>query len=360
MRERLGDALRTPADAGDDDAIAFVVPAGASIGDTGQALTDAGFISEPLVFIYHVVTKGIDDELQVGSFNLTRSMTPGDIASRLALPPDPPKAKIVLGFRVALRLEQMAAYLEAQKAKEPGLKMDVAAFLDLVRNPTQELRDEYRALKEIPKGRSLEGFMGQGVFEVDTDISPEALVKLLLDDWQDDIGLELIEQAERQGKDFYEVVTVASLVERETGEDKERDKVAGVYLNRLDPSLNPTGIMNADPTVIYSVDMMELEDRSLQQWTKYVFWTTVDKALAKVKVPDELSSFQTYTDPGLPDWPIATPTRASIEAVLKPDTKAGNLYFYACPGSTTHKFAKTLAEQQRNINTCKPVKTPKP
>jgi len=360
IRERLGAALRTPADAGDDDPVSFVVPTGASIETTGQALTEAGLISEPLVFTYHVVTKGIDDELQVGSFDLARSMTPGDIASRLAQPPDPAKQKIVLAFRVSLRLEQMAAYLQAQKAKDPGLEMDVAEFLELVRNPTQELRDEYPALKEIPAGRSLEGFLGQGVFEVDTDITPEALVRLLLDDWQNDIGLEVIEQAKQQGKEFYEVVTVASLVERETGEDSERDKIAGVYLNRLDPALNGTRIMNADPTVIYAADTMWLRERSLDQWTKYLFWDTVDRALARVKVPDDLASFQTYTNPGLPDWPIATPTKASIEAVLKPDTKAGNLYFYACPGSSTHKFAKTLEQQQRNIGNCRPVRTNRP
>lgn len=358
IRERLGDALRKPADATDEDPIAFVVTAGETIPQTGQALTDAGLISDPLVFTYHVVTRGIDDELQVGSFDLSRSMSPGDIAQRLALPPDPPTAKIVLGFRVALRLEQMAAYLELRK--KDGLTMDVQQFLDIVRNPPQTLRDEYPALKEIPKGRTLEGFMGQGTFEVDQDITPMQLVKVLLDDWQDDVGLDLIAQAKKQNKDFYEVVTVASLVERETGDDGERDRIAGVYLNRLDPSLNPTGIMNADPTVIYAVDTMDLADRSLQQWTKFLFWTTVDKALAKVKVPDELSSFQTYLNPGLPDWPIATPTRASIEAVLKPDTRRGDLFFYACPGSTTHVFAQTLAEQQRNIGSCKPVKTQRP
>ena len=262
IRERLGDSLRTPADAADDDPVAFVVQAGASIESTGQALTDGGFIADPLVFIYHVVTKGIDDEIQVGSFNLMRSMTPGDIAARLALPPDPLKPRIVLSFRVSLRLEQMAAYLEARKVpsadNQVALEMDVAAFLELVRNPTPELREDYPALREIPRGRTLEGFMGQGVFEVDTDISPEALVRVLLDDWQEDIGLEVIEQAKRQDRDFYEVVTVASLVERETGDDGERDKVAGVYLNRLDPSLNPTGIMNADPTVVYAVDTMWL------------------------------------------------------------------------------------------------------
>lgn len=358
IKERLGSALTEPSGT-ENDPIKFVVNPGESIVQIGQDLTDAGFISDPLVFTYHVVTRGLDDQLQVGNFNLSAAMSPLQIAQRLSQPPDPQKPKIVLGFRQALRLEQYAAYLQAQKAK--GLEMDVQEFLDLIQNPPQSLRDEFPALKEIPKGRSLEGFMGRGTFEVDTDISPMQLLKVLLTEWQDDVGSQgVIEQAKKQGKDFYDVITIASLVERETGEDKERDKIAGVYLNRLDPSLNPTGIMNADPTVIYAVDTLDLREKKLADWTKFVFWTTVDKSLSKVKVPDELASFQTYINPGAPDSPIATPTLASIEAVLKPDTKAGNLFFYACPGSTTHKFAKTLAEQQRNIGSCKPVKTPKP
>ena len=329
-----------------------MVPPGESIATTAQALTDAGFISDPLVFTYHVVTRGLDDQLQVGSFNLDMAMTPAEIAQRLALPPDPPKAKIVLGFRIALRLEQMAAYLQAQKAK--GLEMDVGEFLDLVRKPPQELRDDYPALKEIPKGRTLEGFMGQGVFEVDADITPDALVRLLLDDWQEDIGPDVIERAKKSGQDFYEVVTVASLVERETGEDSERDKIAGVYLNRLDPTLNPTGIMNADPTVIYAVDTMELREK-------------IARAVDEVRVLDDRgqgagqgqgarragrASRRTRT-PGCRTGPSPRPRWRPSRPCSSPDTKAGNLFFYACPGSTTHKFAKTLAQQQRNINSCR-------
>jgi UPF0755 protein len=360
IKERLGSALTDPAGT-TNDPVKFVVSPGESIVQIGQDLADAGFLRDPLVFTYHVVTRGLDDQLQVGNFSLSAAMSPLQIAQRLSQPPDPQKPKIVLGFRQALRLEQYAAYLEAQKSKNPGLEMNVQEFLDIVNNPPQSLRDDFPALKEIPKGRSLEGFMGRGTFEVDTDITPMQLVRLLLTEWQDDIGSQgVIEQAKKQGKDFYDVVTIASLVERETGEDRERDTIAGVYLNRLDPSLNPTGIMNADPTVIYAVDTLDLRDKKLSEWTKFVFWTTVDKSLSKVKVPDELASYQTYLNPGAPDGPIATPTLASIEAVLKPDTKAGNLYFYACPGSTTHKFAKTLDEQQRNIRSCKPVKTQKP
>ena len=70
-------------------------------------------------------------------------------------------------------------------------------------------------------------------------------------------------------------------------------------------------------------------------------------------MPAALASHQTYQNPGLPDWPIATPTRTSIEAALGPAVKKKNLFFYACPGSDTHKFARTIAQHDRNIRNCK-------
>jgi UPF0755 protein len=353
VAERLGDQLRAPAGT-DDTPMSFTVDAGQSIAQVGENLVKAGFISDPLVFAYQMVTRGLDGDLQVGTFKLSRSMTPTQIAERLSHPPDPIGKKVVLGFRIALRLEQMAAYLEAQKTK--GLQMDVGRFLDLVRDPPAELIKDYPALKQIPKGHSLEGFMGQGTFEVDADITPEGLVRVLLDDWQKDIGTDVIDEAKKKGMSFYDVVTIASLVERETGVDDERPQIAGVYLNRLDPALNPSQIMNADPTVIYAVDTLALRKKDLADWPRYVFWTTVDGSLSKVKVPDDLASFQTYQNPGLPDGPIATPTLSSIKAVLDADTASGDLFFYACSGSRTHKFAKTLQEQQQNIRSCPKVK----
>ena len=66
-----------------------------------------------------------------------------------------------------------------------------------------------------------------------------------------------------------------------------------------------------------------------------------------------MQSYQTYQNPGLPDWPIATPTRASLEAALESQHQdKGLLFFYACPGSDTHTFAKTAAQHSRNIAKC--------
>jgi len=123
-----------------------------------------------------------------------------------------------------------------------------------------------------------------------------------------------------------QAVTLASIVEKETGKAAERAMIAGVYCNRLKIGMK----LDADPTVIYPV--------------------TKGKPLGRRILKSELNAvngYNTYRRAGLPDGPIANPGKASIEAVLHPaQTKA--LYFVA-DGTGGHAFAETLAEQNANV-----------
>ena len=123
-----------------------------------------------------------------------------------------------------------------------------------------------------------------------------------------------------------QAVTLASIVEKETGKASERPEIAGVYCNRLRIGMK----LDADPTVIYPV--------------------TKGKPLGRRILRSELNAdngYNTYRRAGLPEGPIANPGKASLEAVLHPaPTKA--LYFVA-DGTGGHAFAETLAEQNANV-----------
>ena len=123
-----------------------------------------------------------------------------------------------------------------------------------------------------------------------------------------------------------EALTLASIVEKETGKASERRTVAGVYCNRLRIGMK----LDADPTIIYPI--------------------TKGKPLGRRIKESEVHSdnpYNTYTHAGLPPGPIANPGKDSIAAVLNPaQTKA--LYFVA-DGTGGHVFAETLAEQQANV-----------
>jgi len=123
-----------------------------------------------------------------------------------------------------------------------------------------------------------------------------------------------------------QAVTLASIVEKETGKASERPMIAGVYCNRLRIGMK----LDADPTVIYPV--------------------TKGKPLGRRILKSELNAqngYNTYRRAGLPEGPIANPGKASIQAVLHP-AKTQALYFVA-DGTGGHVFANTLAEQNANV-----------
>jgi UPF0755 protein len=342
----LADRIVAPAGS-DDTPVRFGIEEGQTIAQIEDALVEAGLLRDRLAFQYLVISRGIENRVIAGTYTLDATHTPRDLVERLAGSPDPIVPRVTLALRQGLRIEQVVAL-----AQTLGLRTDLREFHELVSDPPRALRDEYEFLSVVPRGHSLEGFLGAGIFEIPVDITPLELARLLLDAWEEDIGSEILEEARQADRDPYEVMIIASLVERETGRDGERARIAGVYWNRLDTSLNQTRIMNADPTVVYAVDTLALRERGFNTWKDYVFWTTVGRPLAEVTLPADLRSFQTYTQPGLPAWPIASPGLRSILAAIEPNTRRGLLYFYSCPGTDSHVFARNLRQHQRNIDNC--------
>jgi UPF0755 protein len=352
LSAELGDRVGKPAST-EATEVEFVIDAGQTVDEIQENLVAAGLLADTLAFKYLVISERVDELLSAGTYTMNTGMSPREVVTRLAGDPDPPTPIVNLALRPGLRIEQIAAYLQDQKA-QTDLQLDPKEFLDLATKPRQELIDEYPFLRQLPEGNSLEGFLASGVYAVPIDISADEFLHLLLQEWDEDSG-DLVAQARKKGVDFYEALTIASLVEREVKVDSDRAKVAGVYWNRLDPKLNGAtgGLMQADPTVVYAADTMALRDLAMAKWPNYLFWDTLGVAdLATVDVSADLQSQQTYQTPGLPDWPIATPTRASVEAALDPDRRKDLLFFYACPGSDKHTFAKTAAQHGRNIAQC--------
>jgi UPF0755 protein len=354
LRAELGDRLGRPASS-EATEVKFVIDPGQTVDEIQENLVDAGLLTDPLAFKYLIMSDRVDQLLEAGTYTMDTGMSPQAVVTRLAADPDPPTPVVNLALRPGLRIEQIVAYLQAQ-TEETELSLDPKEFLDLATDPRPELFDEFPFLRQVSEGNSLEGFLAGGVYPVPIDINADEFLHLLLQEWEEDSG-DLVAQARKKGIDFYDALTVASLVEREVKVDTDRAKVAGVYWNRLDPKLNGAtgGLMQADPTVVYATDSMALDELATGKWPNYLFWDTLGVAdLATVNVSQELQSHQTYQQPGLPDWPIATPTRASIEAALDPDRRKDFLFFYACPGSDTHTFAKTAAQHSRNIAQCEP------
>ena len=131
-----------------------------------------------------------------------------------------------------------------------------------------------------------------------------------------------------------EAVTLASIVEKETGVPEERKRVAGVFINRLKQGI----ALQTDPTVIYGITMGKHKNEGQGPLGRRLLIKDLEKD----------TPYNTYTRPGLPPGPIANPGRAAIEAVLHPEEHE-YIYFVA-DGTGGHVFAKTLEEHNANVS----------
>jgi len=346
VREDLATALVTPASS-DASQVEFIVESGDTASTIAERLAREGLVSDARAFVFTAIDRELTGDLQQGTFVLRRNMTPGQLVNALLAAPE---VKYVdVGLRTGLRLEQITAKLESLP-----LEMDAGEFYALARSPTPALLADYpwlkKILKDAPKGASLEGFLWPATYRVLPDTTPEELIRLMLDGFAANVGEERLIVPKERGKTFYEILVMASIVEREAQLDEEKPLIAGVYQNRLDPKKWPRGTLESDPTIFYVHDSLSLAKMPIAKWPGYVFWAPIKGGLTGDELPPTLVAYNTYTSAGLPPGPIATPTLASIDAALEPDTGDGYLYFLAKgDGSKTTAFAKTFKQHQANI-----------
>jgi peptidoglycan lytic transglycosylase G len=351
VREDLGAALTDPAST-DPSVVEFTVDSGDTPATLAPRLVEAGIVADERAFLFQAREDDLAPKLTAGRFSLALNLTPeqvvqGLVENRIVV------QSVPVTFREGLRIEQMTAKLQTIQ----GTSVDPKAFYELATHPTDELLADYPWLLDTsirPKGASLEGFLYPATYDLRVGdaqaTTADDLIRMMLDTFYKRVGQERMNVPESRGLDFYQVLTLASIVEREAVLDEERPLIAGVYQNRIDrvPSVKH-GLLQADPTVIYAVDTVNLGPYS-KKWEQYVFWTVPDGPLKDQQLPDNLAGYNTYAVRGLPPGPIVTPTVASIDAALKPDTKSGYTYFVAIPGGKgAHDFSKSLAEHQKKL-----------
>jgi len=347
VREDLGPLLTDPVSS-DSSQVEFAVEPGDTARSIADRLAAGGLLADSRAFVFIAIDRDLTTSLRVGDYVLRRNLTPDQLVTALLDPPVVTYVDIVL--RTGLRIEQVTAKLQTID----GLEMDPRAFYDLATSPPDELIADYPWLeairKDAPAGASLEGFLWPGSYRVLPDTTPEELIRLMLDKFAANVGEERMDVPGDRGLTFYQVMALAAIVEREAVLDEERPVIAGVYQNRIDGIAGvKTRLLNADPTVFYAIDTVELDKLEFDQWQTYSFWNPPGVALADVAVPEALQGFQTYQTAGLVPWPICTPSLPSIDAALEPDTADKYIYFLAIPdGGGAHAFAKTKAEHDLN------------
>lgn len=307
----------------DASPVAFEVRPGEALAAVAARLEAEGLIRDAGAFRLLARVRGLDTQVQAGAFTLRRDMPAEEVLAALMVAAG---ESVTVTIPEGKRSEEVATLLANLHLVER------AEFLRLVGEGA--LGAAYPAVADRPAGAGLEGYLFPDTYQVDPEAGAEGVLRVLLTTFEARVTPEIRSRAQASGLSLYEVVTLASIVEREAALAIERPKIARVFLNRLAAA---PYILNADPTVQYALGFQP----EANSWWKRPLYT-VDL--------DVDSAYNTYRNPGLPPGPIASPGLASIEAVVDPEPGPWQ-YFVAndaaCDGS--HVFAETFEEHQRNI-----------
>jgi UPF0755 protein len=331
---------------GSGQRLTVTIPLGSSDRAIAELLVDEGIVRSALAFQFAVIQAGREGTLEAGTYDLSPAMRPSQIVAALQ---NEAGEEIELTFQEGWRLEEVVGYLGSTT-----LTLNLEEFAELVQRPPADLLNQYAFLADLPRDRTLEGYLYPDTYRVFANISERAMVEVLLDTFEARFTEEVAQAIDAQGLSVDEAVTLASIVEREAVLEDERPRIAGVYLNRINnPEGETVGLLNADPTLQYALATREHRDAAVDAWGSLEWWPQLQVGGAQVELPRRLSGYQTYQNSGLPPTPIASPRFSSLEAVAFADTESGNFYFVAgCPGGQrdgSHYFARTLPEHNANV-----------
>jgi UPF0755 protein len=317
LQSRADEINTAPSD--DPAPITFVVDMGETAASIAGRLQDLGLITDATLFRRFLQYNGLDASLEAGEYQLRRNMTMREIAEALQ---HSRLQEVTITIPEGWRAEQVADLLTAENI------MDGSVFLAAVR---QGVTIDHPLLSDRPAGAGFEGYLFPDTYRLPAQATPGDLLKRMLDNMQGRLPIGWEGMGSAQGLNFYEVLTVASIVEREAVVPEERPTIASVYLNRLQEGM----YLQADPTVQYAMGYQP----ETGQW-----WKT---PVTLEEYQNVNSPYNTYLYPGLPPGPICSPGADSILAVLQP-AQTPYLFFVA-RGDGSHVFAETLEEHERNI-----------
>ena len=286
------------------------IPQGAGTTQIGQALVQAGIVKDQWTFRGALLWTRTSHLLKAGEYRFDRPMTAIDVVEKIA------RGDVYtrrLTFPEGLTIVEMAKLYEMRGFGEASRFVEAAGNASLIHDLD-------------PQATDLEGYLFPETYAIARTTPASKLVAMMVNRFRSVLTEDLRRQAEEQGLSIRQVVTLASLVEKETGNAEERPLVAAVYRNRVKTGMG----MQADPTIIYALEKAGRWDGNIHKQ---------DLALD--------SPYNTYKYPGLPPGPIASPGRASLQAALAP-ADVPYLYFVS-RNDGTHVFAKTLDEHNRNV-----------
>ena len=324
---RLYEEYIGPMDAADETEVPFAIESGQSLTRVANNLEKAGLIHSRSVFKYYCDFAGMGQKLQIGQYSLNRAMSMTEIADRLTTGDGNPLVRNIT-LIPGESIEEFAA-----KLVRGGVLQSADTLLAKCRTG-QDFRDYYYIADVLNGGTAsqrkyvLEGYLAADTYEVYVTATEDDILRKLLSQTEAMFPAELQERMEELGLSMDQTLTLASLIEKEAGQN-DFAKVSAVFHNRLKAKMK----LQSDVTIHYitGVRKMALEEQDLKANNPY----------------------NTYVVSGLPVGPICSPSAAAIQAALYPDeTYVAENYLYFCaknPESGELYFSRTLEEHEQAV-----------
>jgi UPF0755 protein len=312
--------------------IVLTVPAGSSFPIVLDLLQEHEVIpeSDAVLFRLFVLDEGAASKVTAGRHEFRGDMTAREILAELQ------RRQAIVERKVTIpegkHMIQVAELLAAAGLGERD------AFVAAMRDPV--LIDRLG----VP-GPSLEGYLFPDTYKFAAGATPEQILERMVRRHQQvyaelhrkyRAGATTLDQDLGWGD--REIVIMASLIEKETGQAAERPRIAAVFLNRLRFATFKPKLLQTDPTIIYGCTVLVQKSSACQQF---------EGRIRKIHLRDPDNLYNTYTHEGLPPGPIANPGRDALAAVLAPDSSR-YLYFVA-RNDGTHQFSKTREEHEAAV-----------
>ena len=307
----------------DTNEIGFEVKEGSGSNDIIATLADRGLIKSKFAFKVYIFLSGDSDKLKAGVFAVPANSTIPEVVDILVKGEETAnKITVIPGWR----LEEIARYLNSK-----GVSGD---FLDSAKVKNYE--SDFSFLQGLDGNATLEGFLFPDTYTLSTEPSADEFIEKALTNFQKKIQT-ITPASNEELSNLYDLVKLASIVQREAGKDKNEKKIiAGVFVDRLKKNMN----LQSDPTAQYARDSLALQKLDQKDALSYEFW----KGITEADLNRYDSPYNTYLHKGLPIGPICTPSLDALSAAFHPD-KNDYLYFLHKNGSVI--YSKTAEEHQR-------------
>ncbi|MBI5234781.1 MAG: endolytic transglycosylase MltG [Deltaproteobacteria bacterium] len=294
----------------DGTTLTVVVPKGASFKAVATSLEKAGVIRDAKALSFAARITGAYRKVRAGEYEFRASMPPMEILDALV-------EGRVKKYQVTIP-EGYNVYEVALALAHAGLA-DEADFLARARDP--------RFVASLGlEGQSAEGYLFPDTYRFEKGMSADEMIRKMTDRFKSMYYPELDAAGKAQGMTLGKAVTLASIIEKETGDGSERPLISAVFHNRLRKRIK----LQSDPTVIYGV-----------------IGRGFDGNLTKRHLLEK-TPYNTYVNYGLPPGPIANPGRAALKAAVSP-ASADYLYFVSM-NNGSHHFSTTLKEHNNAVN----------